>query len=78
MIIYGAAFVSPIYAYPSEVIPASEALFSNIMHWVALSISTLVPPLVSKVMPHSNPYPVFFFFGIYGVFGFIHIYRYLR
>jgi hypothetical protein len=50
----------------------------NIFHWVTLSLSTLIPPLVMKAMPHHNPYPIFLFFGFYGVIGLIHVVRYLR
>ena len=73
MAVYGAAFISPVWAYPSEIIPASESLLPNIMHWVALAISTLIPPLVTAALPHNNSYPVFFFFGIYGIVGFMHV-----
>ena len=73
MAIYGVAFISPIWAYPSEVIPAAQQLPANILHWLSLAFSMLVPPLVSSVMPGNNPYPVFIFFGIYGLIGFVHV-----
>ena len=73
MAIYGVAFISPIWAYPSEVIPAAQQLPANILHWLSLAFSMLVPPLVSSVMPGNNPYPVFVFFGIYGLIGFVHV-----
>lgn len=72
MAIYGAGFLSPIWSYPSEIIPASQALPSNILHWVALAVCLLVPPLVSGAN-NSNPYPVFIFFGIYSLIGFAHV-----
>ena len=78
MAVYGVAFISPIWAYPSEVIPASQQLPANILHWLSLSFSMLVPPLVSSFMPRSNPYPVFIFFGVYGIMGFIHVRSTLR
>lgn len=78
MAVYGVAFISPIWAYPSEVIPASQQLPANILHWLSLSFSMLVPPLVSSFMPRSNPYPVFIFFGVYGIIGFIHVRSTLR
>jgi len=73
MAVYGAAFICPIWAYPSEVIPASESLLANIMNWIALAISTLIPPLVTGAMPNNNSYPVFIFFGLYGLIGFVHV-----
>jgi hypothetical protein len=76
--VYGGSFIAPIWAYPSEIVPASESLLPNIFHWVALALSTLIPPLVMKVMPHHNPYPVFIFFGLYGFLSLIHLMRYLR
>lgn len=72
MAIYGAGFISPIWAYPSEIIPASQALPSNILHWITLALSMLIPPLVAGYN-NKNPYPVFIFFGIYGLIGFIHV-----
>lgn len=78
MVIYGASFISPIWAYPSEILPASKSLCPNILHWLSLSISTLVPPIVAGMMPNNNSYPVFIFFGLYCLFGFAHVFRYLR
>jgi hypothetical protein len=77
MAVYGLGFLSPIWAYPSEVIPASESLPSNILHWVTLAICLLIPPLV-KGFNNGNPYPVFIFFGIYGLIGFIHVRSVIR
>ena len=73
MAIYGVAFISPIWAYPSEVIPAAQQLPANILHWLSLSFSMLIPPLVSSFMPGNNPWPVFVFFGVYGVIGLVHV-----
>lgn len=73
MAVYGAGFISPIWAYPSEIIPASESLPSNILHWITVALCMLVPPLVSGIMPNNNPYPVFIFFGLYGFLGFAHV-----
>ena len=73
MAIYGVAFISPIWAYPSEVIPAAQQLPANILHWLTLAFSMLIPPLVSSFMPKNNPWPVFIFFGVYGFIGLIHV-----
>lgn len=75
MAIYGGAFISPIWSYPSEIIPASEAVIPNVAHWLALATSTLIPPIVAGMMPNDNPYPVFVFFGLYGFLSFIHVYK---
>lgn len=78
MAVYGVSFISPIWSYPSEIIPASQALLPNIVNWLALALSTLIPPLVTGAMPNNNSYPVFLFFGIYGFLSFFHIFRHLR
>jgi MFS family permease len=78
MSVFGGAFICQSWAYPSEIIPASKALVPNIVNWIALSISTLVPPIIAGIMPDNNPYPVFIFFGMYGFFGLIHVWRVLR
>lgn len=75
--IYG-IFINATWGYPSEVIPANEALPSNFVHWIALSLATLVPPVVSLYMPDFNPYPVFIFFAVYTFLGFLHVRFYLR
>jgi hypothetical protein len=43
------------------------------MHWVALALSTLIPPLVTRGIVHNDPYLVFLFFGLYGIIGFVHV-----
>jgi hypothetical protein len=53
-------------------------MLPNAMHWLTLAIANLVPPLVSKAMPHNNPYPVFIFFALYNTFAYIHISMCLR
>ena len=73
MIIFGGAFINQNWSYPSEVIPARESTIPNITHWLALAFTNLVPPLVSGVMPNSNPFPVFIFFGIYCFIGYLHV-----
>lgn len=78
MVVYGGSFISPVWSYPSEVIPASETIIPNIVHWTALALEILIPPLIAGKMPNNNAYPVFFFFGVYGLFGFIHVFRCLR
>jgi hypothetical protein len=72
MAVNGAWFHNPIWAYPSEIIPASEALPMNILHWFTLAICMLVPPLISGIN-NGNPYPVFIFFGLYSFIGFVHV-----
>lgn len=78
MAVYGGSFISPIWSYPSEIIPASQALGPNIVHWLALAISTLVPPVVTGIMPHNNAYPVFLFFGLYGFIGVVHVFSTMK
>lgn len=76
MAVYGAAFISPIWSYPSEIVPAAQSTIPNITHWLALAASTLIPPLVTGAI--GNPYPVFIFFGLYSFIGFAHIFRHLK
>ena len=78
MAVYGVGFISPIWAYPSEVIPAAQQLPANILHWITTAFTMLIPPLVASFMPRNNPYPVFIFFGIYGLIGFAHVRSTLR
>lgn len=78
MIVYGGSFISPIWSYPSEVIPATQSQIPNIVHWTALGLEILIPPLIAGAMPRNNAYPVFYFFGGYGLISFIHVFRCLR
>lgn len=76
--VFGMGYISPMWAYPVEIIPAVQQLPVNIFHWISISITMLIPPLVASFMPKNNPYPVFIFFGIYTFIGFIHIRSTLR
>ena len=38
-----------------------------------MSFATLIPPLISGAMPNDNPWPVFIFYGVYTLIGFLHI-----
>jgi hypothetical protein len=67
-----------VHLYPSEVIPANVALIPNLVHWLGLAIATLVPPLIAGAMPNNNTYPIFIFFGIYGIFAFTHVFNSLK
>jgi MFS family permease len=76
--VFGGSFINQCWAYPSEVIPAREATIPNIVHWLTMSISMLVPPLLSGIMPSGNPYPVFIFFGLYSFVGLLHFYKCMK
>lgn len=78
MMVFGGFFININWAIPPELAPARELLVPNIVHWLTLSIANLIPPLVSGAMPHNNPYPVFIFFALYDVFGYIHVRTCLR
>ena len=78
MAVFGGSFISPNWGYPTEIIPTSQALVPNIVHWLFLSISTLVPPVIAGIMPGNNAYPVFIFFGLYSLFGMIHVFATLK
>jgi hypothetical protein len=78
MTVYGGSFISPIWSYPSKIVPASQSLIPNIVHWLALALSTLIPPVITGIMPKNNAYPVFLFFGLYGLLSLLHVFRYLK
>lgn len=78
MTVYGLTYIAPIWAYPSEIIPASQTIFPNILNYVSLATSMLIPPIIVKIMPENNPYPVFLFFGGYGLLAVIHMIKTLR
>lgn len=73
MTVYGTSFVSPVWAYPSEIVPAAESLGPNIVHWIGMALSTLTPPLIAQAVGHTNMYPMFFFFGTYSFLGLVHV-----
>jgi Na+/melibiose symporter-like transporter len=39
--------------------------------WIATFIVVAVPPIIVGIMPKNNAYPLFFFFGIYCIFGLV-------
>lgn len=44
-------------------------MIPNIIGWICISIVTSIPPLVVGLMPDNNAYPLFLFFGGYGIFA---------
>ena len=76
--VFGAAYISPMWAYPVEIIPAVQQLPVNVLHWLSIAFVMLIPPLVASFMPKNNPWPVFIFFGLYTFIGFAHIRSTLR
>jgi MFS family permease len=78
MAVYGASYIAPVWSYPTEIVPAKQSTIPNIVQWLSLAISTLVPPLITGSMPNSNPYPIFIFYGIYTFIGFIHVFKMLK
>ena len=47
-------------------------MYANTLQWVATCIILTISPIVVGAMPDNNAYPLFFFFGAYGVFGTIY------
>lgn len=74
MLLYGATFLPVSWSYPSEIIPAEQAVFANTLGWIATCIVVSVPPIIVGAMPDHNAYPLFFFFGIWGVFGSLYVF----
>lgn len=74
MLGYGGSFLPAAWSYPSEVVCAAKSVYQNVLGWIATSIVTSVPPIIAAAMPGNNVYPLFFFFGAYGIFGFTYIY----
>jgi MFS family permease len=77
MALFGSTFLPISWSVPSEIIPPDEAVYANVPGWIATSITISVPPIIQGIMPDQNTYPVFFFFGLYGIFGCIILYKYL-
>lgn len=73
MILYGATFLPISWSYPSEIIPAEQSIYPNIISWISLTIVVSVPPIIVGIMPDHNAYPLFFFFGLYGAVGFVYL-----
>ncbi len=76
MLFFGSTFFPASWSIPSEIIPPEEAVYANVPSWIATSIVVSCPPLISAAMG-GNVYPVFLFFGAYGIFGTIVLYRWL-
>jgi hypothetical protein len=53
-------------------------MIPNIIGWVCVAIVTSVPPLVVGAMPENNAYPLFFFFGAYGIFAYIILHLWMK
>lgn len=77
MAVYGLTFLPSAWAYPSEVMPANKSVLPNAAGWIATAIVTSVPPIIVGIMPNHNAYPLFIFFGVYGIFGFTILFMYM-
>jgi hypothetical protein len=53
-------------------------MIPNITGWVCLTIVTMIPPLVVGAMPDNNAYPLFIFFGYYGIAAYILLEKYMK
>ena len=71
MALYGANILTIAWGYPSEILSPDVTTIPNIIGWIATSIVTSVPPLVVGAMPNGNAYPLFIFFGVYGVIAYV-------
>ena len=78
MALYGANILTVCYSYPSEVMAPQMAVYPNIFNWIALTIVTSVPPVIVGIMPDNNAYPLFFFFGGYGIIATIVVFIFMR
>jgi MFS family permease len=76
MLFFGSTFFPVSWSVPSEIIPPEEAVYANVPGWIATSIVVSCPPIISGAMDGSV-YPVFFFFGAYGIFGTFGLYKWL-
>lgn len=77
MAAYGASFLPSSWSYPSEIMPANKSILPNAAGWIATAIVTSVPPIIVGAMPDHNAYPLFIFFGTYGIFGFTILFMYM-
>lgn len=73
MVLFGLLFGPISWSYPSEIIPATKNTIATSITWVALSLTTLIPPIVIKAMD-GNAYPLFLFFGVYCALSFPYMY----
>ncbi len=78
MALNGACILTMGWSYPSEVLSPDVTMIPNILGWIGLSIVTSVPPLIVGIMPENNAYPLFFFFGGYGIFAVIILFIYMK
>lgn len=72
MIPCAAGLNSVVYAYPSELVVASQGKYASALSWIGSATVTLTPPFIVAAVPGNLAYPIFFFFAFYlGVACFI-------
>ena len=72
MIFFGLIFSPVSFSYPPEIIPAPKNTLATTFTWIALAITTLIPPVVIEKM-NGNAYPLFLFFGVYTALSFFYM-----
>ena len=75
MLFFGSTFFPVSWSVPSEIIPSKDAIYANVPGWIATSIVVSCPPIIQAHMHDGNVYPIFLFFGAYGIFGSIILYK---
>ena len=72
MIFFGLIFSPVSFSYPAEIIPAAQNTLATTFTWIALAVTTLIPPVVMEKM-NGNAYPLFLFFGVYTTLSFFYM-----
>ncbi len=72
MVTFGLVFSPVSWAYPVEIVSAEHSSFGNILTWVSLALTSLIPPIIINRM-EGNAWPVFMFFAVYTTFSLIYM-----
>lgn len=72
MVFFGLVYAPVSWSYPTEIIPATYNTIGLAITWVALFLTTLIPPIVNEKV--GSPYPLFAFFGIYTTISVVYMY----
>lgn len=72
MALFGLFYAPVSWSYPAEIIPAANNTFATAFTWAALTLTTLIPPIVNEKV--GSPYPLFAFFGVYTAISVVYMY----
>lgn len=71
-IVFGLVFSPVSWAYPVEIVTAKQSSIGNVLTWMSVVLTVLVPPIVIEAMD-NNAWAIFMFFAGYTTLSLVYM-----